>query len=177
MAKISEQAKLQGKAWQKISLDKAKLNKEQATSFKQEIKQLKKNRKDLLQREKEYTKKIQVNSDEINTLKSQLLDKERLLGLFKSKLVEVKLNSETEISALKLELKSAKEQVVKETAKKRVYKSRSDAYHKEYKNAVLTIVDRQNALPLTRESYQPRQRATSLPPPPPLCLLHNLEAI
>ena len=42
MAEISEQAKLQAKAQQKILLDKAKLNKEQVTSFKQEIKQLKK---------------------------------------------------------------------------------------------------------------------------------------
>ena len=46
------------------------------------------------------------------------------------------------------------------------------------RNAVLTIVDRQNIPPLTRKRYQPRRRAASLPPPPPpLCSLHNLEAI
>ena len=178
MTEISEQSESQEKARKKISAENAKLTKEQVMSLKQEIKQLRKDRKDFLQREKEYTKKIQVDSDEISILQGQLLDKERLLGLFKSKIREVKSNSEAEISALKLELKSAKEQAIKESAKKRVYKSRSDAYHKEYKNAVLTIVDRQNVPPLTRKRYQPRRRATSLPPPPPpLCSLHNLEAI
>ena len=178
MAMVSEKSKSDSKVQKKILTENAKLNKEQVASLKQEVKQLKKNRKDFLLREKEYTKKIQGNKDEIHTLKSQLLEKERLLGLFKTKLSTVKANSETEISALKLELKAAKEQVTKETAKKRVYKSRSDAYHKEYKNAVLTIVDRQNVPPLTKKRYQPRRRATSLPPPPPpLCSLHNLEAI